>query len=1126
MIIRQHTSINRALAGLKDFQRETVEYVFKKLFENNRSKMLVADEVGLGKTIVAKGLIAKAFEKQISTQPNNEFHVIYICSNQALAAQNLKKLNLFEDEIQSIGRLIYLAYEPDKVENNFRLSSLTPGTSFYLTGGSGQAEERLVLFTLLTRYKYFKTHQNGLRYLLIGGVRDPENWKQRAEYYQHNKRNLFRKNIFKKLKRILQNTTLQRIDHKALFKDFGISREKVSLWAVTKNYSKILWKRNYKKYPSRNSVIGLLRLALTEVCLEYLNADLFILDEFQRYKDLIKTNEESPAIRLAKEVFSLQDAKILMLSATPFKPYTSSLNLSSEEDHYAEFKLVLQFLMQEKDEVFWKKYEEDRKAFFHFLRRPKETVRQLAEAIKTKNRLEETYLNAIVRTERVIVSDDHNTLLSNKLNKPFDIDIEDVKDFIQTDRIARGLNRALPSGKVYNPIEYAKSAPFPLSFMDRYKIKELLHRYKRRNNIQKVLRANPDCWIDLKKVGKYKPLMKNGLPNGKLRILLEDSLYSGGWKLLWVTPTIPYYELSGAYTELENFTKTLVFSSWVLVPRMIATLVSYEAERLTVGSKKTIGKQERGRKSVRSYFQKGKSKRRPMPQLVFTREGKSKAVSNMTNFCILYPSPTLAGIYHPRQNLIEKRSVKEIRGKIIKRINDLFNEYGLRQLENEDGESSRWYWAAPLLLDKYSEDARKIVEEWIYLKNLPGDSNTDPEAREDSKEEKSGEYDHFYELYEAFKEPEQIGLGKMPNDLVDVMADMVLGSPAIAAFRTLQEFFDSPDEIIKGATIIAKGFLTLYNKPESIATVRLFTKYQKYWQKVLDYSVNGNIQALLDEYIFLLFECENYKQNAQELAEHFAAVMNVRTSSIRVDSLKSFLEENYNPTMRCHYALDFGNQKIEIASGKKRIINLREAFNSPFKPFVLASTSIGQEGLDFHYYCRKVMHWNLPSNAIDIEQREGRINRYMGDVIRKNIAFKYLGDLNDPKKIVWRELFKIAKEKEQQNQKCDLVPFWHVECVDGIKIERIVPLHPFSKDIHKLKYLLNVLTFYRLTFGQPRQEELVEAIMKEDMDEEDIEKLISNLMINLSPINKKLEKRISTESECKRNAKGMQKGRS
>lgn len=55
---------------------------------------------------------------------------------------------------------------------------------------------------------------------------------------------------------------------------------------------------------------------------------------------------------------------------------------------------------------------------------------------------------------------------------------------------------------------------------------------------------------------------------------------------------------------------------------------------------------------------------------------------------------------------------------------------------------------------------------------------------------------------------------------------------------------------------------------------------------------------------------------------------------------------------------------------------VREAFNSPFRQFILATTSIGQEGLDFHSYCHRVGRWNLPHNPVDMEQREGRANRY------------------------------------------------------------------------------------------------------------------------------------------------------
>ena len=46
----------RTLSSLKDFQRATVDYAFERLWlaDDPVKKFLVADEVGLGKTMVAK----------------------------------------------------------------------------------------------------------------------------------------------------------------------------------------------------------------------------------------------------------------------------------------------------------------------------------------------------------------------------------------------------------------------------------------------------------------------------------------------------------------------------------------------------------------------------------------------------------------------------------------------------------------------------------------------------------------------------------------------------------------------------------------------------------------------------------------------------------------------------------------------------------------------------------------------------------------------------------------------------------------------------------------------------------------------------------------------------------------
>ncbi|WP_375291739.1 helicase-related protein, partial [Qipengyuania sp.] len=200
--------------------------------------------------------------------------------------------------------------------------------------------------------------------------------------------------------------------------------------------------------------------------------------------------------------------------------------------------------------------------------------------------------------------------------------------------------------------------------------------------------------------------------------------------------------------------------------------------------------------------------------------------------------------------------------------------------------------------------------------------------------------------------------------------------------------------------------------------------------------------------------------------------------------------------MRGRFAMRLADYKDE-EGGAARLSSVRDAFNSPFRPFALATTSVGQEGLDFHPYCYRLYHWNLPGNPVDLEQREGRVHRFKGHAIRLNLAHRQVDvvrgrerDHDDP----WQIMFDAARAETENDS--DLIPYWIYE--GPVKVERRVPMLPFSREVRRLEWLKRSLTVYRLAFGQPRQEDLLEylhSLMGTAMAAEDL----ADLQIRLQP---------------------------
>jgi hypothetical protein len=309
---------------------------------------------------------------------------------------------------------------------------------------------------------------------------------------------------------------------------------------------------------------------------------------------------------------------------------------------------------------------------------------------------------------------------------------------------------------------------------------------------------------------------------------------------------------------------------------------------------------------------------------------------------------------------------------------------------------------------------------------------------------------------------------------------------------------------IGAAARAAWAFRSLFNLPEVSALVRGGHPDDAYWRAVLDYTVAGNLQAVLDEYVHVLPDRlgmldPTTDEAIEQIADAIRDVLTVRTVSYSChDVIDDGSGTRFQPgrhRMRGRFALRFGQDRVEETGDTTRTTQVRDAFNSPFWPFVLATTSVGQEGLDFHSYCHTCVHWNLPANPVDLEQREGRVHRYKGHAVRKNIAAAHraaaFADGTDP----WSALFEAAVAARGPSTN-DLVPYWVFP--GEHHIERIVPNLPLSREIGRLAALKRSVAAYRLVLGQPRQDDLLQWLASRYSADE-LRELQEELRIDLTP---------------------------
>lgn len=861
---------------------------------------------------------------------------------------------------------------------------LTPSTSFRFFSAQGTANERALMYDILRHLPVFRPYDDVLGNFLCCNVKY---WQWYLEHYQA------------KIVECGDGYLAEMLDK---------LQEKLSEKLTEKVIDYALHGCEYKE---RAEVINTLRRIFAEISIDMLDPDLVIMDEFQRFSSLLQQGDDEQSM-LARRFFddSRSNTKVLLLSATPYKPYSTleELNTDGCDEHYQDFMNVMDFLFPNKE-----KKDGFRRTWHNYSAALKRTdVMDITPLVAAKSEAEEALYSVMCRTERF-----NSGIIDDSSVTDVEVLPEDILSYAQCQNLLDSLSEEQPDMRLgYLPMEYVKSSPYLLSFMDKYELKKRIVKAMQQSDVVQ------ECKTDTLLLSKY--LLNNYRPvspaHGKLKYL-HDLVFGERHEkktqlLLWMPASNPYYKAGGLFEseEAKRFSKIILFSSWEMVPRMISVMMSYYAELYTFGELK-----------------------KQLPDLRYFSQKKNRYGENRlrSDSILEYPCVALAELYSPEAYYGWKLSdiKKEIKAKVIQLLR-----------ENPFTQS---------LPTRNRGNAKHIL---TMMQLLDG--------------EKVEEADDLY----------------LPTNALDVMVDIAIASPSVCAYRQSHDRED--------ARKAGKAIASIFNKPESATVIDLIYNKKSdedYYESVLDYCVKGHLQSVFDEYA--------HTQQTTFLGKTIEEAI-LGTSSLGIDTTDTIYDDSNKLMMRCHFAIPFIDKTV-TDKAVLRTTNIRKAFNSPFRPFILSTTSIGQEGLDFHLYARKIVHWNLPSNPVDLEQREGRINRFKCLAIRRNIASLFASANYQS----WEELFDIARSTLKGDYS-DMVPYWCLP-VNQLSpeqhcqlqfIERIVPLYPLSRDHYRYEKRIKVLSLYRMTLGQPRQEELLQLLKDMHLSNEQL----CELTIDLCPFNK------------------------
>ena len=988
------------MSAPKAFQKATIEYALRAFDRRRRvRRFLVADEVGLGKTVVARGVIESMMRRKRGCGP---LRVFYVCSSLAIAAQNKGSLLKVISDPEIRGRATCdvdrLTLAPNRMLSGdvpLHLYTLTPDTSIPDRKGkrrSGTAMERALLHNLLAdRYRSLTRIPGQGEWLRRNALASWEDWKQWSGC-----------------------TPSPSLKHAF----FPVLREQLRLEPGQHLPTAI--RRELDEDPLET--IKLLRIALARTGLDALSPDLVIFDEFQRFQDLLAGGDRGSYIAREMVRTGRGGAAVLLLSATPYRLYGGDLDHWFGEDrHHEQFFDLVEWLFGNDDEAGRKRRELE-----CLFRKYGDALRSAdpggATTLDVKAKIEERLRKIIARTERFGHAAGQDA--AELINVPAPLHTGDFRIFRHMVECFKSDAEDRASG-AGGAVAYWSSVPLPMQTLGpdykawgaaRQSPPEEGTLHLKRTNIDRF--RGPAVW-----------------PHPRLRAMCER-FQPEKLAVPWLAPSMPWWPLGGRWAGAPS-EKALLFSRFRAVPRAVAGLMSYDLERHLL---------RRSRLRFRDVTQ------------------RSLLGPQRENLAYFHPSAALARLIDPWR--WKATTVKDLARCAAGEMEAALTRLGV-EIRGR-GDRSRPLPELLVLLERRLGAWDGSLKAWRRLAASvarEGDAGgTSLQAR----------VDQWHAVVHG-------QLDAVEPGEIRTLADAALSSPGSVLARSLGRHglranTDPGDEsaaIYRALRASWEGLRSYLNNPWMNASMGGDGDYRERISRAI---LDGNLEAVLDEHLWVTGTLRHSSPEA--LVEHLTTALSLRTSDVKLYGLEG-RESDYH--LRSHAVLAF-NQAVRrhrpgADEGKEpalRTEEVRNAFNSPFWPHVLATTSVGQEGLDFHTWCGAIAHWDLPGNPVDLEQREGRVDRYAGLAVRRVLAHGFAPDRTAVESgcSPWKALADRA-ERAHRNNPAGLAPWWIVE---GARVRRLVFDVPLSEVRARFEDLRQQRLLYRLTLGQPDQGDLVRAL--------------------------------------------------